>query len=824
MEADDLNIELEAVGAGTYRLKIAWLRAGADRPAQFDPTMLSINWDEARERAIARDMDDFGLWLGDEVLFGQEGARRSFDTAYGGALSNNRALRLRLELGDAPQSLPWETMRLADMGRALAVNDRLLISRYLPSGDIRGVRRPAPSGQWQVGLLVANPEGLADRGLAQVDEAGIVADLAGEVGAEAIHSYPATLAGLRDCLGAGLDVLCLAAHGGITERGEEPFVYLEREDGSIRGVTAADFAEEFQDLDDGDLPRLVVLLSCQSGAGGEMGSEQEPRLSLGASLVDEGVPAVVAMQESISVETGRIFLRELFEELKESCVIDRSVATARRAVYERHDWWMPVLFMNMKSGRLCQEPRPPIIEQFKRLPRLQQVALSLVMLMLLAILGLGAAALLLNRPVDEKAMSGEFNVAVAEFTAQNEAGQAIDSEDAVLMADSLYKRLSATVTELALQDIDYQLWPPDKTGPVRGNSVAEREASAAVLADEIKADVLVGGVFTESGQTAAFSPEFYVDERGFQEAAEITGRHQLGRELLVFLPFSGIIDAENPALVARAKALSLMTVGLAYYALSSPDKAQDYFTQALNVDDWLASAGQEVAHLMLGKTNLLLAEQGNNVEPLATAEFHFAAAATIEPDYERATVGRAAVMYMMAIGDPDDPEATIDIALLDQAEADFLAALNTKTIETNPILEARIRSSLGQIYLARVLQSGSIATWLEPAKDEFLRVLAIYEENEQLADIAGHAMARLGRIAWLEGRRDAAVAYYDQATPLVSPYYQAFYLSVKAEVLADMNDMAGACEALQRAERLSETFADEESFERYRQQQVELGC
>jgi tetratricopeptide (TPR) repeat protein len=720
--------------------------------------------------------------------------------------------------------LPWETLRLSDHRRALAVNDRLLVSRYLPSSDVRSASRPPPADQWQVGLLVANPEGLAERELAQVSEAEIRADLEEALGPEAIKSYKATLGGLRDCLDAGHDVLCLAAHGGITERGGEPFVYLERGDGTIRGVTAADLAAEFTDIEDGNLPRMVVLLSCQSGAGGELDPAQEPRLSLAARLVEQGVPAVVAMQESISVKTGRQFLRELFEELKEECLIDQSVATARRAVYERPDWWMPVLFMNMTSGRLCQEARPPLLEQFKRLPRLQQVALTAVMLMLLAILGVGVAALLSGQPAEDRVMSGEFNVAVAEFMTQNEAGQPVDSEDAELMADGLYKRLANTVDELDLKDIDYQRWPPEKTGPVRGNSVTEREAAAAELADKIKADVIVSGVFTDSGQTAAFSPEFYVDERGFHEAAELTGRHQLGRELLVFLPFSGIIDAENPALVARAKALSLMTVGLAYYALSSPDKAQDYFMQALDIEDWLSSAGQEVAHLMLGKTNLLLAEQLNDVTPLATAEFHFAAAATIDPDYERAKIGRAAVTYMMAIGDPDEPAATIDIALLNEAEADFVAALDSGEIKNDPVLEARIRSSLGQIYLARVLQSGSTSAWLEPARDEFLVVLAIYDENEQVTDIAGHAMARLGRIAWLEGERDAAVDYYDRATQLVSPFYQAFYLSVKAEVLVDMGDMERACEALNRAERVSETYADEESFERYRQQQVDLGC
>ena len=239
MTADDLNIELEPIADGAYRLKIEWQRAGDDRPTQFDPTMLNIDWEEARERAITRDMDAYGLWLGEKLLFGQPEARRSFDTAFGGARSRDIPLRLRLDLADAPQSLPWETMRLSDHHRALAVNDRLLVSRYLPSSDVRAAGRPPPADQWRVGLLVANPKGLTERGLAQVSEEEILADLSGSLGPEAISRYKATLGGLQECLDAGHDVLCLAAHGGITERGGEPFVYLESDDGTIRGVTAA---------------------------------------------------------------------------------------------------------------------------------------------------------------------------------------------------------------------------------------------------------------------------------------------------------------------------------------------------------------------------------------------------------------------------------------------------------------------------------------------------------------------------------------------------------------------------------------------------------
>ena len=77
--------------------------------------------------------------------------------------------------------------------------------------------------------------------------------------------------------------------------------------------------------------------------------------SLGPRLASIGVPAVIAMQGDISIDTADVFAHKLFEELGRNGVIDRAVAVARGAVRNRPDWWKPVLFLSLDSGRLWAE-------------------------------------------------------------------------------------------------------------------------------------------------------------------------------------------------------------------------------------------------------------------------------------------------------------------------------------------------------------------------------------------------------------------------------------------------------------------------------------
>ena len=102
------------------------------------------------------------------------------------------------------------------------------------------------------------------------------------------------------------------------------------------------------------MPRLVVLASCQSaGVGDDRRSDDGGVLAaLGPRLAEAGVPAVLAMQGDVSMATSRRFMPVFFRELQRDGQIDRAMAAARGAVRDRHDWWVPALFMRLRSGRI----------------------------------------------------------------------------------------------------------------------------------------------------------------------------------------------------------------------------------------------------------------------------------------------------------------------------------------------------------------------------------------------------------------------------------------------------------------------------------------
>jgi hypothetical protein len=99
------------------------------------------------------------------------------------------------------------------------------------------------------------------------------------------------------------------------------------------------------------LPRLIVLASCESAS---TGASEDAMAALGPQLAGAGVPAVIAMQGKVAMETIDEFMPRFFTELKRDGQIDRAMAAARgeAVLNKRKDYWMPVLFMRLTSGSL----------------------------------------------------------------------------------------------------------------------------------------------------------------------------------------------------------------------------------------------------------------------------------------------------------------------------------------------------------------------------------------------------------------------------------------------------------------------------------------
>jgi hypothetical protein len=99
--------------------------------------------------------------------------------------------------------------------------------------------------------------------------------------------------------------------------------------------------------------RLAVLNSCQ----GARGSVSDPFSGVAQSLVQQGIPAVVAMQFEISDQAAIIFAQELYAAIADGNPVDAAVGECRRAIFAGGndiEWATPVLYMRSPNGQLFQ--------------------------------------------------------------------------------------------------------------------------------------------------------------------------------------------------------------------------------------------------------------------------------------------------------------------------------------------------------------------------------------------------------------------------------------------------------------------------------------
>jgi hypothetical protein len=306
-------------------------------------------------RQLEPDWQAYGAALNQAVFAGAVG--RAFSDARNNAQSRDAILRVRLVIEpSAPElhSVHWETL-------PMLASEQIAFSRYLSSMDWRPVKT-RPLGNLKALVVVANPTDLdqyrpGGQPLAPVDVSGEFGRAREALGAIEVQSLlspgQATLDHMVARLRDGFDILYLVCHGALIERQPrlwEPRLYLERADGKVAAVSATELVHAIQDLP--QRPRLVVLASCQSAGAGASEEAGSMAAALGPMLAQAGIPAVLAMRGNISMETVAVFMPEFFRELVRDGQIDRAAGAARRAVLSRSDYWIPVLYMRLRSGRL----------------------------------------------------------------------------------------------------------------------------------------------------------------------------------------------------------------------------------------------------------------------------------------------------------------------------------------------------------------------------------------------------------------------------------------------------------------------------------------
>jgi TonB family protein len=276
------------------------------------------------------------------------------------SLNNDRGLRIRLRLTDAPElaDLPWEFLYDSAQNHFLTTSTETPLVRFLDLPQrIPPVRATLPL---RVLVVIASPKNLkrldAEGEWERLQEA--LADLlrGGHIVLERLPS--ATLDALRlRARGAPFHIFHFIGHGGFDIVAEDGVLQFEDESGMshpVRGELLGMQLHDHRSL------RLAVLNACE----GARSSRQDPFSGVAQSLLQQRVPAVIAMQFEISDAAAKVFAREFYCAIAEGNPVDAAVCESRKALFNEEfgqEWATPVLYMRSHEGQLFDLQGPATV-------------------------------------------------------------------------------------------------------------------------------------------------------------------------------------------------------------------------------------------------------------------------------------------------------------------------------------------------------------------------------------------------------------------------------------------------------------------------------
>jgi tetratricopeptide (TPR) repeat protein len=265
------------------------------------------------------------------------------------AWAANEPLQLHLELSEgAVQAVPWEYLANDD-GFLAEDAANFTLSRHVELGR----KKPKAVGlelPLRLLVVVSSPLDLepqrqldADREVVLIRRGTKELVDAGELEIEvedivSLAQLRATLDSYKPHLvhftGHGFPPPAPTKSGGLL---------LENKEGNQSFVGAEDLAKVFTDRPQ---LRAIVLSACVTA----LPDTSQAIESTAAQLIKTGVPAVIAMQESIRDDSATLFAQHFYSALAQGEPIGKALASARQALQNQHngdgknsDWGMPVL-------------------------------------------------------------------------------------------------------------------------------------------------------------------------------------------------------------------------------------------------------------------------------------------------------------------------------------------------------------------------------------------------------------------------------------------------------------------------------------------------
>ncbi|HRJ53899.1 MAG TPA: SUMF1/EgtB/PvdO family nonheme iron enzyme [Candidatus Thiothrix moscowensis] len=298
-----------------------------------------------------------------ETLFSGVVAER-FRSSLAIARREGKGLRIRLRLSGAPKliDIPWELLFDADNNNYVGLSVNTPIIRKLDLATQPEMRQA--QGALQVLVMISSPSNYpqlnVEREWERIHTATLELQRAGRLVLTRVE--PSLAALQRQLRREDYHVFHYIGHGGFDRANNDGVLVLEDRNQKSHLVSGQYLGTI---LYDETTLQLVLLNSCSGGRT----SVTDPFAGVGQSLLQKGIPAVIAMQFEITDDAAITFSHEFYAALVDGYPIDAAVAEARKMIYaeaNQLEWATPVLYTSIDSGSLLREPSTEELELLEK--------------------------------------------------------------------------------------------------------------------------------------------------------------------------------------------------------------------------------------------------------------------------------------------------------------------------------------------------------------------------------------------------------------------------------------------------------------------------
>lgn len=315
-------------------------------------------------------MKSFGGDLFDAVFSGDTG--RLLAASRDSTRSRSVGLRVRLRLQDVPElaDVPWECLYDRRTNSFLCLSSLTPVIRYLElptSTPPLQVEQPV-----RILVVISDPSDVValdvDAEWRIINQA--LEDLVAQGRVQVDRLPAATLSELKRWLRTNeAHVLHFVGHGAFDADYGAGVLAFENDEGTAEILSGEDLGVLLHD----HLPlRLVVLNACE-GARSDLA---DPFCGTAQRIVQQGIPAVVAMQFEVTDQAAIALAHEFYGAISDGYGVESALGEARKAVrasVSESEWMTPVLYLRASDGRLFDvQPahgrppstqRPPVVPQ-----------------------------------------------------------------------------------------------------------------------------------------------------------------------------------------------------------------------------------------------------------------------------------------------------------------------------------------------------------------------------------------------------------------------------------------------------------------------------